>query len=181
MKPIEIYFDGCCQPVNPGGHGGAGYMISTGKETIKNSIYLGCGELMNCNVAEYRALILSLHDTLAFGLQDEQIVASGDSQLVIMQMKGEWRAKGGIYYPHYIEARNLAKKFKNLTFSWIPREENYEADYLSKIGSKKDLPQDAPHHKAIPTVTRNISKKINSCTEASCKNEEIFRNTSCNA
>jgi ribonuclease HI len=48
-------------------------------------------------------------------------------------MTGEWRARGGLYLPYYRQARDLIKRNNlDLSFWWVPREQNEEADQLSK-------------------------------------------------
>lgn len=134
---IELYFDGCCEPKNPGGNGGAGVIIKKDGVTIEQlANYCGNGQNMTNNVAEYQALIDGLKYLSNQNLFNEEIKVFGDSQLVIEQMSGRWKIKKGIYEPKAIEAAKLKIKFKNIKFEWIPREQNIECDCLSKIGAK---------------------------------------------
>lgn len=48
-------------------------------------------------------------------------------------MLGKWKAKKGLYIENYKIAKALAKKFENINFEWIPREQNDKADILSKF------------------------------------------------
>jgi len=48
-------------------------------------------------------------------------------------MDGEWRALRGLYLPYYKKAKNLIRQNNlDLSFWWVPREQNEEADALSK-------------------------------------------------
>lgn len=84
------------------------------------------------NVAEYRALLNGLQWLVENGHIDDDITVLGDSMLVIKQMSGEWRAKGGMYLSTYHKAKAEAGRFKTIKYRWIPRDENFEADQLSR-------------------------------------------------
>ena len=107
---------------------------------------------MSCNVAEYNGLILGLEYLLSENLRDEPITVFGDSKLVIKQMFGHWRIKNGLYKPDALLAHSLVKKFTNTYGYWIPREQNGEADKLSKSypksNNKKGVSQLDIHQKA---------------------------------
>lgn len=66
-------------------------------------------------------------------MQDEKITVKSDSQLVVKQMCGSWKCRGGLYAAKYYEAIELAKQFKNIRYMWIPREQNLEADAQSRM------------------------------------------------
>jgi len=133
MKIITLNFDGSCSPVNPGGEMGFGTLIKfDGKILFQNSESAPASPRNSNNVAEYMSLVRGLEWLIANKYQNEQIIVRGDSQLVIMQMSGEWRAKGGMYYHAYKLAAMLAEEFTDITYEWIPRVENDEADQLSR-------------------------------------------------
>ena len=48
-------------------------------------------------------------------------------------MAGRWRVKAGIYLPYYVQAAPLRDKLPRVTYKWIPRTQNEEADDLSKL------------------------------------------------
>lgn len=128
-------FDGACEPVNPGGNMGFGTLIvdlGSGETIYEGSGFSPASPLNSNNVAEYLALIQGFEWLIENGLQNSKIKVLGDSQLVIKQMSGEWPAKKGLYVPHYQRAIKLRIKFPNITFNWIPRNENAGADKLSK-------------------------------------------------
>src|SRR5215813_1284223 len=94
------YFDGACEPVNPGGTAAYGAIILQEGHHIWE-----CSELVypeqgkdhetSNNVAEYCDLIAVLEHLLSLGAQQEPIMVYGDSQFVIQQMFGRWNIKAG--------------------------------------------------------------------------------------
>lgn len=163
---IEVYFDGCCKPRNPGGYGGSGFVICNGKETIEGSHYIGFGPEITCNVAEHYAANKAMKKLLELNLQDQEIKFYGDSMLAVMQLAGKWKAKGGLYMPIFIDSLKLIKQFKNISFEWIDRDQNYHADYLSNLGAdKKDFPQTVS--RSTPTVQTHINMAENQCSGGS--------------
>lgn len=130
---IEVWTDGLCEPINPGGTGCAGYIIKkNGKVVEKGSESLGASKDMTNNVAEYSALIRALQTVRRLGLDQEKILVRSDSKLLVSQMKGEWKVKGVRIVPLHGKAVDL-KKGLNIDFQWIPREENEEADKLCRL------------------------------------------------
>ena len=131
---IIVNIDGLCEPVNPGGIATYGYLIcdADGSLIAKKSGYVGKGPLMSNNVAEYAALCESLDILLRRHLEDAAIMVRSDSKLVVNQMAGNWKFHKGLYKGNYEKAKLLATKFTRLSFQWIPREQNEEADQLTR-------------------------------------------------
>ena len=130
---IEMWFDGACEPMNPGGHSSYGVVIIEGKETLlRESGYFCYGKYSSNNVAEYMGFNRGLSFLIERGRNDQIIHVMGDSNLVIQQQFGKWKIKKGIYVQHALEAKNLMKKFKHISGEWIPRDENSVCDDLSK-------------------------------------------------
>lgn len=128
---LTAYFDGCCEPTNPGGHAAWGAVLFLGSEKIWESQgYCGFGPKMSNNVAEYSGICAVLER-----LQGESLACliRGDSKLVIMQLQRKWKINGGLYFPFYKQAKALYEPIKDrITFEWVPRERNDLCDYLSK-------------------------------------------------
>jgi len=89
------------------------------------------------NCAEYAGLWILVQELLRRNLQEEEILIHGDSQLVINQMWGTWGMNAGAYIPLALKCKELLIQFTNLMGQWIPREENYLADSLSKSALEK--------------------------------------------
>jgi len=130
---IEIWTDGLCEPVNPGGTGCAAYLIKrNGKIIEKSAEVLKTRKDMTNNVAEYSALIRALEAVRKLLLAKEKIVVRSDSKLLVSQMKGEWKVKGTRIVPLHARAKELLKGLE-IGFVWVPREENKEADGLCRV------------------------------------------------
>ena len=136
MKTVIAYFDGCCEPINPGGHAayGAAVLID-GERVFEASEYVGHGPGMSNNVAEYSgaiAVLQHLIDRPDFNQRNQLVTIRGDSKLVVMQLTKQWKVKRGLYVPFYYQAASLFAQFGVCKLEWIPREQNGIADELSK-------------------------------------------------
>jgi ribonuclease HI len=136
---IEAWFDGCCEPKNPGGYAGYGAVILVdGVRVWEHSGFIDQAPTTSNNVAEYSGFLAILEYLKAKGLQNKPILVRGDSRLVLYQMfedpeiKRPWKMKGGFYLPYARKAQKLLLGFKRIKCEWIPREENSLADELSK-------------------------------------------------
>lgn len=121
------------EPVNPGGVACWGFVVY--KHNVKlftGKGVVGEGAEMSNNVAEYSALVKALKKLVKHGWHNEKVVIFSDSQLLVNQMNRLWKAYEGLYYPYYVEAVKLTQHFSNISFVWIPREQNKEADSLSR-------------------------------------------------
>jgi ribonuclease HI len=135
------WFDGACEPVNPGGTATFGVVVRDGNGTIllKEHGLVGKGSTMSNNVAEY-AGVLQVLKYLA-PRPPGRATIHGDSNLVIYQLNGKWRIRKGLYRSLAIEAKELLAHLLGLgwqiTWCWIPRAQNEECDALSKKTSDK--------------------------------------------
>lgn len=136
VESIDAYtafFDGCCEPKNPGGTAGYGAVIfKSGKRIWEKSGMIPASPQTSNNVAEYLAFNAILDWFIENGLTTTPILMKGDSNLVIQQCFGTWRIKQGFYVPLARQAREKVKKFRALTGTWISRDLNSIADELSK-------------------------------------------------
>lgn len=136
---IECWFDGCTEPVNPGGHSGWGAIVKDRENLLLSSCgYVGFGPEMSNNVAEYAGVIAILKFLIENKISEARIF--GDSDLVVKQLMGQWKAKRGLYLPYFKEAWKLKQQLPLVTLHWIPRERNDAADKLSKQGAKQRYP-----------------------------------------
>lgn len=128
---VEAYFDGVCEPRNPGGHGAWGALVKVdGREVWSSGGYCGVGKEISNNVSEYSGCAAAIEEASKY---PGPIIVRGDSKLVIMQLLGKWRVNGGLYMPYYLKAKQLYEREKQrLTLQWIPRQHNEECDVLSK-------------------------------------------------
>ena len=97
---VEVWIDGCCEPINPGGTACTGYVIRKDGEIVARAYgYVGKGKGMTSNVAEYQALIRALKRIRREELEHEKILVRSDSKLVVNQMKGNWKVKAPLIIP----------------------------------------------------------------------------------
>ena len=137
---IEVWYDGACEPRNPGGTASYGVIIKDGNKVLfEESKIVGSGEKMSNNVAEYSGAISGLKWLLENGFVKRPILVRGDNKMSVEQMAGNWKVKtwDGLYVPFWREAIGLVKRFKRIEFRWIPREQNGEADEISKRALKE--------------------------------------------
>jgi ribonuclease HI len=121
-----LRFDGCCKP-NPGDIGiGVIVLDEDNKKIIQISEKGGFG---TNNQAEYKAIIRGFEDLLKTYSGD--LLVQGDSQLVINQLKEEWKVKKQALIPLFNRVKELEEKFDKVDYKWISRNENKEADLLS--------------------------------------------------
>jgi len=129
---IIASFDGACEPFNPGGHMGIGWVID-GKGY---SDYIPAAHGNTNNVAEYQALTRILTHIAVERPDATSLVITGDSQLVCFQLVGEYAVRSANVYPHYQRAAQLITALRNrgceVRISWVARERNTEADAASK-------------------------------------------------
>lgn len=135
---VKCYFDGACEPINPYGNMGIGAIILKDNEAVfKHSEFVPASKNNSNNVAEYMALekiLIYIRDTTII---ENKIFIYGDSKMVIMQMKGSWRIKHGLYVSVAKNCKIIKEEIekeigKILDFNWIPRQLNQVADDLSK-------------------------------------------------
>lgn len=132
---IEGWFDGVCEPYNPGGHAAFGILLKVdGAPVVARAGYVGFGDQMSNNVAEFSGFIALLLEVKKFpGIA----MIRGDSKLVINTLSGKWKVKQGLYVPYFTQARNLFElERQRIGLEWIPREANAECDDLSKAELK---------------------------------------------
>lgn len=143
MKEIIVNIDGACEPVNPGGIASYGFVIKEKKETLhEGKGVIGEGEGMTNNVAEYTAAIEAIK-WIKKNLSPQKTKLIGDSQLLIRQLKGEYGVKSNRIKPLYKKLKRLLEELNSeVLFEWVPREENKEADKLSKIAIEEYLETD---------------------------------------
>ena len=129
---IKVYFDGLCQPFNPGGIACYAFIIKENKQVSQYGLAEDPFSInASNNVAEYTGVLKALEWLVKSNYENENILIRGDSKLVIFQLKGKYKVKAERIINLYKQSMDLICKFKNIEFEWIPREKNKEADALS--------------------------------------------------
>jgi len=131
---VTAYIDGLAQPRNPG-VGTFGFVIYDGPKKLAEGAGLA-GYDVTSNFAEYTALHQALSRLKSMGVEGDVLIRS-DSQLLVGQMSAGWKVKGGMYVEKLKAVRDLLKEFGSVMFEWIPREQNQEADLLTRVAYEK--------------------------------------------
>lgn len=159
MKQIAIHFDGACHnkpKINqPMGVGVA--VIIDGKLSLADSIALYytvnfpyTGSMVEegmtrgtSNIAEWKGCAAAMEKAqeinLRYKILRQEVIISvySDSELITKQFNGEYLIKNG----DFLKYERIAKRWAGLVgirrINWIPREQNKDADLLSKIALKQ--------------------------------------------
>jgi ribonuclease HI len=126
---IIAYIDGGAR----GNPGPAGYGVSVQQSdgTVLAELHGGLGIATN-NVAEYNGLLSALQWAIDNGHTAVHVKA--DSELLVRQMRGEYKVKHPGLQPLYVRARLLVMQLDRVVFEHVRREFNTEADRLSNLG-----------------------------------------------
>ncbi|MFL6482288.1 MAG: ribonuclease HI [Nitrososphaera sp.] len=141
---IEVYFDGLCQPINPGGIACFAFLVKSNGRTIHSEYGLAgepFSENSTNNVAEYTALTKALQWLLANKLDSDKVEINTDSQLIVNQLAGDYKVKAKRILALYREVLPLKSKFQDIQIRWIPRQNNQEADMLTNKAYNMALQQ----------------------------------------
>jgi ribonuclease HI len=121
----KLFTDGGARG-NPG-PAAYGYVL----ESDDGSVLAAHGEAIGTatnNVAEYRALIAGLEKALELGADDLEVVS--DSELLVKQMRGEYKVKNAALRELASRAASLAGKLGSVSYTAVRREHNELADQL---------------------------------------------------
>jgi len=125
-KHLVAYIDGACRG-NPGESGvGVFFQDKKGNPLFKAYRYIGPA---TNNIAEYRALILALEQ--AQKLKAKYLTLYSDSQLIVNQIRGEYKVKDAKLKPLLRKALSLINGFQKMEIERIERKENQLADSLA--------------------------------------------------
>lgn len=124
---------------NPGEASFGAVLLDGEKEIAIASSHLG---VATNNFAEYSGVIAGLklaiqHDTSA------EYVVELDSKLVVEQLNGNWKVKSKDLMPLVSEASRLASQL-DVSFRWIPREQNSRADQLANEALDRPVAKSVP-------------------------------------
>ncbi len=123
---IVAFIDGGARG-NPG-PAGYGVRIEDDQGTLVNEFHGFLGSSTN-NVAEYNGLLAALRYAHAHGHRTVRI--KSDSELLVKQMKGEYRVKHPGLKPLHEQARALADGLDRVAYEHVRREQNAHADRLA--------------------------------------------------
>jgi ribonuclease HI len=103
------------------------YVLEDGDGTVLAAHGEAIGVATN-NVAEYRGLVEGLRKAGELGVAEVEVVS--DSELMVKQMRGEYRVKNEALQDLNLEATRLARRLGRVTYTAVRREHNELADRL---------------------------------------------------
>lgn len=125
---IRVYIDGGARG-NPG-PAGYGVRVEDTDGNLIEELYAPLGIATN-NVAEYNGLLAALRWAVDHGHRDVHV--RSDSELLVKQMRGEYKVKNEGLRPLVARARLLLMELGDVRFEHVRREMNKEADRLSNL------------------------------------------------
>jgi ribonuclease HI len=170
---LTIHTDGAARG-NPGPSAFAYVIARDGAPPIEEC---GCLGRMTNNQAEYTALVRGLEHAARLGT-DQAVQVFSDSELMVKQMRGEYRVKNEELRDLYEQARELADRFASVRFQHVRREQNSRADALcnealdGKRGGgapagTKAAPK--PAKKAAPVTDAAVREEAVACLRAAAE------------
>jgi ribonuclease HI len=165
-EPVVIHTDGAARG-NPGPAAYSFILSQPGQSDIEEKAYLG--ETTN-NVAEYMALIKSLAKAKALGIR--KAIVNSDSELMIKQMRGEYKVRNAGLMDLYQEADALRRSFQSVEFRHVRREANKRADQLcnqaldAALGKKPGGGATAKPKKKGAAVQDQVRGEMQACLDA---------------
>ena len=111
---------------NPGPSAYA-YVLEAEDGTVLDARGEAIGVATN-NVAEYSALVAGLERAAEAGVSELEVVS--DSELMVKQMRGEYKVKNRALQDLFLDASRAARKIRRVTYTAVRREHNALADSL---------------------------------------------------
>ena len=111
---------------NPG-RAAYGYVL----ETLDGQVLAAHGEAIGRatnNVAEYSGLVAGLEKAAELGVRELEVVS--DSELLVKQMRGEYRVKNETLRDLWEQANDLERRFAKVRYTAVKRAHNELADSL---------------------------------------------------
>jgi probable phosphoglycerate mutase len=125
-----------------GNPGPAGYGVvfqTEGRQVLAElSQFLG---ICTNNVAEYSGLVAALEYALANGLGRLRVVS--DSELMVKQMRGEYKVRSPELRPLFENAKRLTARLQAFEIEHVRRGKNKRADELANRAMDKGMPRRA--------------------------------------
>ena len=159
---ILAYIDGGARG-NPG-PAAYGVRIENSDGTLREELRGALGIATN-NVAEYHGLIAALAYSVEHG--HREVMLRSDSRLLVKQMQGEYRVRHPGLQPLYRQAQELVSRLDRVSFEYVPRSQNVEADRLANVAMdeamavqaptvRADPPPDTPAHVSVSTAGLSV-------------------------
>ena len=138
-----------------------GVIVRDGREEIVAKLKKYIGRFTN-NVAEYYGLIAALDYAESHSVKAIRI--ESDSELLVKQMRGQYKVKSEDLRPLFERALKMSKAFESFRIEHVYREQNREADALANealdeveakaVGEPPTKKAVAPSAKSVPSNTK---------------------------
>jgi ribonuclease HI len=152
-ESIVAYCDGGSRG-NPGPAGFGVYIQdSAGKVLGELSQFLG---VHTNNFAEYSALLASLEFAIANGHRSLRVVS--DSELMVKQIKGQYRVNSPELRPLYEEAKRRIARLDHFQIQHVLREKNRHADRLANVAMDRGMGRAPAASPAAPASAKPAEK-----------------------
>ena len=113
-----------------------GYVLEADDGTVLAAHGKAIGVATN-NVAEYSALIAGLEKAVELGVDELDVIS--DSELMVKQMRGEYKVKNEALRELSLRAAGLARRVGKVSYTAVRREHNALADRL--VNEALDAPE----------------------------------------
>ena len=104
-----------------------GFVLEEDDGTVLAAEGVAIGKATN-NVAEYSGLVAGLRKALELHIPEVEVVS--DSELLVKQMRGEYRVKNDALRALFVEASGLARQLQSVEYRHVKRAHNELADRL---------------------------------------------------
>jgi ribonuclease H / adenosylcobalamin/alpha-ribazole phosphatase len=104
-----------------------GYVLETEDGTVLDARGEAIGHATN-NIAEYSGLVAGMTAAAELGVEELEVVS--DSELLVKQMRGEYRVKNEALRELWETANDLERKFTKVRYTAVRRTHNELADRL---------------------------------------------------
>lgn len=139
---------------NPGPAGyGVVFQDASGAKIGSLHEYLGA---QTNNFAEYSGLVAALEYAIKHGYRNLKV--RSDSELLVKQIKGEYKVRSEVLLDIYREAKDLIRKLESFHIQHVYREQNREADRLANLamdkgtGKRTTAPQPSTEAKEVTGI-----------------------------
>jgi len=132
-----------------------------GEIVAKLKKYIG---RMTNNVAEYYGLIAALDYAQSHGIRALRV--ESDSELLVRQMRGQYKVKSAELRPLFERARKMSHAFASFKIEHVYREQNADADALANealdetSGAPPRTKPDTPAAKPQPPQSRKVRARF---------------------
>ncbi len=123
LEAAKLFTDGGSRG-NPGPSAGAFLICKMDDNVVeKSGFYIG---ITTNNQAEYQALLKALQRSAELGIRKLKVFM--DSELIVKQLNGVYKIKNKDLMPLYHQIKELVDGFEEISFNYVPRAMNKEAD-----------------------------------------------------